>query len=474
MSSYSGFLKDIGEYMINSSSFFHFISINFNKDNFNKEEIDFTIFRVIGLDTYYDKYKIDGNLSNFNHWLYGPCNNETDTKGISNLIYQEYFNKSACIKKYFNSNERKYYNINEEGFKWPILAHGTFNPNNKFYTVFVEKCEQETLDEINDKELKCKDNSETEDLFKYAIIHFNFIDEYIDIQKYKKPIIKYFYRIENKLDKDTFTVNHLNFNPSLVRTDDGIIYNNFREEHSYFFNRNDVYIYSYYKDVYMVYYLWLNNKINYFERTYKKLQDYISNIGGTSQVIITLFVFFNKIFNYYVALIDAENLLFQCPCYVKEIMKKRRIEIQNLKIGDFPNFNIKDDQKNIELDSIKKGNQIKEKSEKNNFNSSSREQVIDKDKFSSSYKKMNDTTFISNKNNNYENNKIKCNKDNKNIQKENINFWDYLKYKISFGKTKSNIMIYENFRISIISVENIITNFLNINYILKVLNLRKE
>lgn len=478
ISFYYRFLEYVGEYTINTSSFFHFININSYKDNLFYEEIDFTSFRIIGLDIIYDEYKLKGNLSNFNHWLYGPCNNEIDTKGISHLIKQEYFNKSACIKKYFNPDKGKYYNINEDGFKWPILANEFSNFNKTIYNVFVEKCEQETLDEITDKKLKCKDISESEEYFKYSKIQFHFIDEFVDIKRYEKPVIKYLYTIEDKLDKETFIVNHLSFNPAFIRTNDDIIRNNFKEEISYSFNNNEVNVYQYYKNVYIIYYFWINNRVNYYERTYQKLQDIISRIGGTYEVIVTIFIIFNKIFNYYAILTDTEELLSQCPCYVKELMKKRRINIQSLKTNT--------KQTNIELEKLKKERQIREKEKNNDFNSSSREQVIDKDKLSSTNKKINNSTFILNKSNDNEINKKISNeenienKDNENNTKNNYNlkdkitFCQYLKYKITFGKINNHLQIYENFRINIISVENIITNYLRINYLFKVLNLKKE
>ena len=48
-------------------------------------------------------------------------------------------NRSACIKKYFNSSTQTYYDIGNENFKCPKMAHGTYNPKSKFYNIAVEK-----------------------------------------------------------------------------------------------------------------------------------------------------------------------------------------------------------------------------------------------------------------------------------------------------------------------------------------------
>ena len=87
---YNRFVEDSGEFPINSSSLFHFISMGDANENDLNNDIgfDFYSFRVIGIDTYYQNYVKDNdrNLSNYNHWLYGKCNNDSDTEGIGYLI----------------------------------------------------------------------------------------------------------------------------------------------------------------------------------------------------------------------------------------------------------------------------------------------------------------------------------------------------------------------------------------------------
>ena len=162
MLTYTGFIEDAGIYIINSSSLFHFLSIKTNMYSSIDEGFDFTLFRIIGTNKLFEGSN-DRNISKFDHWLYGQCNNETDTDGISNLIYQDYFNKSACIKKYFNSEEGRYYNTNEDGFKWPVIGHGNFNHQAQLYNIIVDKCHQESLNEIN-KNYKCKNESEINEI----------------------------------------------------------------------------------------------------------------------------------------------------------------------------------------------------------------------------------------------------------------------------------------------------------------------
>jgi hypothetical protein len=122
VSSMSYFIDDVGILPISSKGAFHFISITKNRMNQNEQEFDFQIFRAIGFETYIDDYRNNKNLSEFDHWLYGPCNKENDAKGLDSLITQDYFTKSACIKKFYSHKDRRYYDSNESKFRIPQMA----------------------------------------------------------------------------------------------------------------------------------------------------------------------------------------------------------------------------------------------------------------------------------------------------------------------------------------------------------------
>ena len=72
-------------------------------------------------------------------------------------------------------------------------------------------------------------------------IHFNFIDHYVDILKYKEPIKKYFNRIESTIDIDNYSINNIDLNPILINTQNGIIFNHYEETRSYYYDRNNIF-----------------------------------------------------------------------------------------------------------------------------------------------------------------------------------------------------------------------------------------
>ena len=467
---FSSFTNDAGVFPINSSSFFHFISMSEDSDNPTDKGVNFENFRILGFDIYYYYAYINGSINNFDHWLYGYCNNDSDVDGISNLINQQYFEKSACIRKYFSQKDQKYYDTGNINFKWPEMAHGTFNKNKTYYSVILERCREDTIDLVLGKGHHCKNDTELDEILSHhGVVHFNFIDNYIDALNYSYPVTKYFYRVENSLDKDHYTINHLNFNPSLVKTNYGLFWDRYSQETSYSYERNDAFTYELGEEkIYMGYYLWLNNKLFYSERIYQRVQDVISNIGGIFQAIFLAASLVNSLYNKYIVLIDTEKLLSS------SVEKEKDYKPKNAKFEKAKKV-LKN--KTSELDEDKSNNTLKNINEKHNLYNSKSNKLINSNKEKDNLKNdyYNFKTDYKNINNNYnkEENKIekeKNNDDNKN-KIENYkekNFWSYFCYKISNGKKNNNFRIYESFRTKIISEEHLIRNYLNIYNLLKV------
>ena len=309
---YNSFVEDAGTFNFSSSSLFHFISLATINSHHINDGFDFTFFRIVGFDNYFAQYLADKNLSRLDHWIYGICSYENDASGISDIINKDFFEKSACIKKYFNSAEQKYYDTNDPKFKWPIISHGTFNQNYSLYNFVIEKCQEETLNLIMGENYHCKSNQEIE-LFvnNLVVFYFYFINNYIDILNYKNPITKYLFNIEHIFSNNQYTQNHLNFNPSNIKSHNGLIFDTVQENNYYIYDKNDIFKEdSEESGIYSVIIFWLKNTMNYYERSYKKFQDVISSIGGINQFITIVAAFINSLYNNYVVLCDTSNLLF--------------------------------------------------------------------------------------------------------------------------------------------------------------------
>ena len=146
---YNRFVEDAGEFPLNSSSMFSFIQILDTETN-TPDVIDFDMLNIIGMERDINAYRDDNDLTKYNHWLYGPCNNSTDIEGIKELITFDHFTESSCIRKYYNKEDKRYYSTGDPNFKWPIILHGCGNPNRTFYGIIVEKCRNTTLKLLTD------------------------------------------------------------------------------------------------------------------------------------------------------------------------------------------------------------------------------------------------------------------------------------------------------------------------------------
>ena len=465
------FVADAGIYQLNSSSLFHYISIiQIFEGKTIYEELDLEAFSIIGAQLYGNNFlnnaKYNG-IESLDHWLYGYCNKEINTKGLDNLISDKMFNKSVCIKKYYNSTERQYYDIGDPKFSWPIIAHGSFNENYKLYGIYIQKCNNNTIKHILGNDYQCKNDLEIGNYFNVKgtrYFHLHFINNYIDISNYENPYFNYFYRMETQLNKKQYTFHELYFNPTLVKTDDGLIINNIKENISYIFDRDNTYNFETgTRDIYVGFIFIIRNIRDIYERTYKRVQDVISNIGGINQAISIVAICINSLYNNFVVLSDTELLLHSSIYNEKKNNKKELVKHKNSK------SKIKDTEKrNI---GNKKNSDRKELSNESPINKT---KINKSDNFSKSNYFINNLNIINDKSQSIINNNEIT--DNKNINKREKskndnkvkNFLDFLCYKITCKKKSQNFKIYEKFRIKIISEEHIIKNHLNIYNLLKV------
>ena len=451
---YYRFIENAGFYPLNASSFFHFISIVTQSDAVTEYSFDFLSFRIIGFDTYYARYIENPNLTNIDHWLYGKCDKFPINEQISDLLNSkkiknyENYGSFACIKKFYDTKTEKYYDIGEEKFHWPNISYGLSNPKRSFYSIVIERCSQKTLDTIFGEGLyECKDNNKIKSyLDGHHAFHMNFINQDVDVLDYKDPNKQYFYNIENAIDGDNYSINHINLNPVLITTHYGIVTDRSKEEMSFTFERNDEFTYNVpNSNIFCMYNLWLKNRMQCYDRTYKKIQDVISNIGGVAQGITYIAVFLNCLFNKYVEISNVGKIIIPY-LKIEETDKKLGInnkldEMQKKMIKCASNANLNN---NFAINTIT--SEIKSTSNNN-------DEACFHDSISNKYKN-NETQIISKED------EIKIHYNN--LFQKKFNFWYYRLYKLTCGKKKNYFKNFEEFRIKIISEENIIKNHLYI------------
>ena len=508
---YSKYVDDAGIFPLNSSSLFHFIKFA-NTNDREDSEIDFNSIRIFGFEYTIDTYISNNNLSQYNHWLYGSCNSN-DIKNIESYVNEEFPEKSSCIRYYYDAENHKYYNTSQKNFKWPALLHGTSNDNNTNYGIVVEKCRNDSLQN------NCKSESEIDDYIQHLYIILFFIDNYIEVLNYKTPYIKYLNKLTNGLFSGSFTINNLNFNPSIIKDNDGAFVNFKRYKQSYIYTQNEKTIStnSNNTNIMICFYFWMQNTMIIYERFYESLQDLLSNIGGIESFLSFIASLINSLVVNYIILLDTEEL----------VLNTDKINFKKVNINSKPTilkkasqiFNPPPKSKILQKNSFKKFNTI------NNKQQSSIIQILLKDKsnisklsnkmnieaksepFSKIYQNNYEVNLNKEKSNKGLNNNlsikdsmdkynIKLNTEKNNIDsksmslslsqhikvsktknnkeegikpitKQNFTWFNYLFYILTFELKNPKISYYENFRKEVISEENIIQNHINIFKLLR-------
>ena len=515
---YNRYIEDAGEFPINSSAIFSFIQIIDTESNTPKQT-DFNSLRIIGIETTIDLYKENNDLSEYNHWIYGKCNNNTDTQGIGHLIEFENFTDSACIRKYYNKEHKKYYQTNDINFVWPNLIHGCSHPQRTFYGIIVEKCRNDSMKILSDKEY-CNPPENITDYIKKSSLNLQLIDNYADVLNYDHPFTKYFYSVSSGLFEESFTTNHLNFNPMTLISNDAIFFERIKKSFSYAFHQNEKTTSSSDNSgIYVGFYFWMQNNMHYYDRKYKNFQDLLSDIGGLGSLLLNLAYFLNILVSNFVILFDTEGLLDDIESskrFSKNIIKNNVYKnlIQNkaltltndnnenndnkaspirktrsqINISEMPNNGSYSSNQIIYVDNsninkirrsnISKSNnnliypRIKKGGKTIRFKKNSVIQNLPINLFNIN-EKIERTSNLK-KNSLIKNIKFKYMVDLSSIKKNNaknnnkrMKFCEYISYFFSCGKFHQKISCYDEFRTRIISEENLILNYLNVCKLLR-------
>ena len=534
---FTRYVDDAGTFPVNATQMFHFIQVSDPNTN-EKVPLDFAAFRIVGFDdAYSDNYMDDpGIVKTKNHWVYGKCNNISDTKGISYLIDQKYYEESACIRKYYDATKRKYFETNEEGFRWPVILKGCSNPERTYYGIIMQRCDMADPF-LKEQGPTCKSSSEIDAVVNSVSFNFQIIDHYADMLNYDMPFTKYFYEVTSSITANNFIIQHLNFNPANMLTHNGFFFDNQVREEAYFFTQNEkqTVIES---DVQKqnrttngcligVYY-WMQNTLQYYERNYDRVQDVLSDIGGISSIVLTIAGILNLLIYHFIVLLDSEDLVLNTekenydprelnkrPTILKkanEVMFPPRRPYQPRKpaygndsgqqqpssnyqrlmkdgVDIYSNNNLKDEKneqyKNLYL-------------KRNNILNSNNNYDISKEGGGDNYQGGNNRGY-GGRNNNQNYNRGNYNKggysestmarnlkdenitekkdefdpESKPLEKQNFHWCKYLGYLICCGRTDKKITYYEDFRAKMISEENIIQNYLDIYKLLKACNIKK-
>ena len=379
----------------------------------------------------------------------------------------------------------------------------------------IERCKNDTLSLALGEEYKCGNNEEFESFLDNEspkTLNLYFSDNYINILDYKNPYSNFFNRIENSIENNKYSINYLNFNPSTVITNDGLFSDNNNENISYIFDRKDEYL----KDqegyeIYMGYYFYLKNMNNLYERSYEKIMDVISDIGGVNDIISIIFFYINLFISEYKSLLDMKLILDSSINTENSQNKNSNIKKKMEDLKREHSFDINEN-KNTAYKYKFISTNLEDKKEKKFIPTNISKKIVyneegDIDKFKN-VNEINATKLRPIKINKHDGNQlfevtrdintksalyhdkviseneekdfkenINKNKDKDNFKNtKNLKFYfcHYILFKITFEQKSKVVNIYDDFRKKILSEEHLVKNYLNTYNLLEVTKKNKN
>ena len=349
---FTKFIEEIDDYPLNSSALFHYVSL-YNSDN-HEIGIDTKAINVVGVSINDGVFTEDNDISKYSHWIYEYC--EFNDLGQFNSTYTQAqidnLTNSLCISKYYDKDTQTVISKNDDGFFWPTLAHGASQHNNFEYGLYFQRCQNNSIINGNN----CYSKSQQDAYIRTAIgYEIYFIDHSIDVEQYNEPIIYSVHRITSELNSASFVLNHLNFHPVVVRTNDALFFDNLKTQISYNFDYNEKITHN--NNDYNIlgsFNFWMQNTIDTYDRAYKKIQDIAGGIDGILEIVMLIVRFINSfLFTGYQEIIDFHKEL---QIDSKNKGSKVKLNSSYISIGKLSNLGKKDkdnvDQKVLSITNI--------------------------------------------------------------------------------------------------------------------------
>ena len=140
------------------------------------------------------------------------------------------------------------------------------------------------------------EEKQNKDINRYSGYIINFIDFVVDVSDYKFPLQPYFHSIGNGFNPNFFVINHLNFHPFMLKTNEGILLDSINYVSNNKFDFNEIVTHPSNKIILGSFNFWFQNTLDCYDRTYKKIQDIAGALEGIIEVIMLFVRLINNVF----------------------------------------------------------------------------------------------------------------------------------------------------------------------------------
>ena len=233
------------------------------------------------------------------------CSNKKDLYTDSKLNTKS-FQDEFEINNLKNAKclENNYYTtLTEPNVNLLFLEGEVTNQNYSNLNYNLKKCNKT-------KNSLCKSNKDINDVLKDSHFAIYFIDKSINPFSFNSPFNYYLYAYFTKLDNNLFKKVDFYFQNSTISTDEGIMFQEYRDQTYFTFNYLNEQTYSANSDI--LFELTLNSSRNseFYKRYYMKLQDLAAMIGGIVNVCMVLGELISRFFNRHIMYVVILNNLF--------------------------------------------------------------------------------------------------------------------------------------------------------------------
>ena len=299
--------NDIGTFLLDDNSYFHFLTIYSQIYPYN-DEYNSSLINFLGIINYNRSMIQKEEMNNFSHWIYDVCDeNELNRKKEYNN-YTDYNFTRLCIKYYFNNETKNYYYYTDKEFIWPNVSGGIENPNFTTYSIVMTKCfENEYLNVTN-----CYDGNPKRQGKQSFSINLTYYEAIVELSNYKTPIKHRLKTLQLDLTKSFIFSSNITMTPVKFSSNDGIILDNEKFYKGQKFKENIIgYSYETNVNLYGAISILLENDEEIYFRNYKKLQSIIGYIGGFYEFFLLFFKLINNLIYYDFQIVDDFNKMIE-------------------------------------------------------------------------------------------------------------------------------------------------------------------